>query len=105
PDRPEVAAALADFATDLKADLAAIKAWESGLFQGVDLRPILGHARMPTLVIAGELDLICGPAQARPTAAASPNATLVLIPDCGHMQTAEAPDLFRETVTAWLGTH
>jgi proline iminopeptidase len=105
PGRPEVAAALADFSTDLKADLAAIKAWESGLFQGVDLRPILGHARMPTLVIAGELDLICGPAQARPIAAASPNATLVLIPDCGHMQTAEAPDLFRETVTAWLGAH
>jgi proline iminopeptidase len=105
PDRPEVAAALADFSKDLKADLAAIKAWEQGMFQGIDLRPILGHARMPTLVVAGELDLICGPAQARPIAGALPNATLVLIPDCGHMQTAEAPALFRETVTEWLSAH
>ena len=102
PDRPAVAGALEEFSKDLTADLGAIKAWESGLSQGIDLRPLLGAARMPTLVITGELDLVCGPAQARPIAAALPAATLVLVPDCGHMLAAEAPERFREAVVGWL---
>ncbi len=102
PERPEVAAALEEFSKDLTTDLRALKAWEGGLFQGIDLRPLLGAARMPTLVITGELDLVCGPAQARPIAAALPDATLVLIPDCGHMLAAEAPERFREAVVGWL---
>jgi pimeloyl-ACP methyl ester carboxylesterase len=102
PDRPDVAEALQRFADDMKSDLAATKAWESGLYQSLDIRPFLGRIHAPTLVVAGELDLICGPAQASPIADAVANATLVVIPDCGHMPMVETPDLFRERVVAWL---
>ena len=102
PERPEVWAALEEFKKDLKADLAADKAWEGGLYQSIDLRRLLDRVRAPTLLVAGELDLICGPAQANPIARALPSATLVLIPDCGHMPAVEAPEAFREAVTAWL---
>jgi pimeloyl-ACP methyl ester carboxylesterase len=102
PERPEVAAALEGFKKDLKADLAADKAWEGGLYQGIDLRPALARVRAPTLVVAGELDPICGPAQARPISEALANARLVLIPDCGHFPSAEAPDRYRAEVVAWL---
>jgi pimeloyl-ACP methyl ester carboxylesterase len=102
PDRPDVAAALDEFKKDLEADLAAAKAWEGGLYQGIDLRPLLGRVRAPTLLVAGELDVICGPAQARPIAAALPNAELVMIPGCGHIPAVEAPDRFRAAVAGWL---
>ena len=102
PDRPDVAAALDEFRNDLKADLAAAKAWEGGLYQGIDLRPLLGRIRAPTLLVSGELDLICGPAQARPIADAVPNAELVILADCGHIPAVEAPDRFRDAVADWL---
>lgn len=105
PDRPDVRAALAEFSAHLTADLVACKVWEGGLFQHIDLRPILGQVRSPVLVVAGELDLICGPAQARPIAEALPNSTLALIPDCGHMPGVESPELFRSTVVDWLAAH
>jgi len=105
PERPEVQAALKEFSTQLQADLVACKVWEGGLFQQIDLRPILGRVRAPVLVVAGELDLICGPAQARPIAEALPSSTLSLIPDCGHMPSMESPDLFRSTVVDWLAAH
>ncbi len=102
PDRPDVAAALDEFRNDLKADLAAAKAWEGGLYQGIDLRPLLGRVRTPTLLAAGELDVIRGPAQARPIADALPNAELVILADCGHIPAVEAPDRFRAAVADWL---
>jgi proline iminopeptidase len=102
PDRPDVAAALDEFRNDLKADLAAAKAWEGGLYQGIDLRPLLGRVRTPTLLVAGELDIACGPAQAGPIADALPNAELVMLADCGHFPTVEAPNRFRAAVAEWL---
>jgi pimeloyl-ACP methyl ester carboxylesterase len=102
PDRSDVASALADFGRHLRSDLPALKAWEGGLYQRIDLRPLLGRVTVPTLVLAGELDIICGPAQAVPISAAMPEATLVLIPDCGHMPSIEAPELFRSEVLDWL---
>lgn len=72
------------------------------MYQRLDLRPLLGRIRAPTLVVAGELDLICGPAQARPNSQAVPNVKVVLIPDCGHLPMAEVPERFREKVMAWL---
>src|SRR5712671_5932459 len=49
-----------------------------------DLRPRLAKVARPTLVICGELDPICGPAQARQIAATVPGADLVTVLHCGH---------------------
>jgi proline iminopeptidase len=102
PERPEVAAGLAEFRRHLKADLAAGKAWEGGLYQTIDLRPLLGRIKCPTLVIAGELDFISGPAQARPIASQIPDARLLIIPNCGHSPGIEAPDEYRQAVLQFI---
>jgi proline iminopeptidase len=102
PDRPEVWDGLEEFRSHIVVDLAADKAWESGLFQGVDLRPYLGKIEAPVLIVAGELDLVCGPAQAHPIADGVTGSTLVLIPDCGHLPVIEATDAYRKAVEGWL---
>jgi proline iminopeptidase len=103
PARPEVAAGLAAFGRVMKANLAAGKAWESGLFQSVDLRPLASRITSPTLIVAGELDFICGPAQARPLADAIAGSRLVLIPGCGHLLSLEAPGEYRQAIVDFLG--
>ncbi|HEY7198009.1 MAG TPA: alpha/beta hydrolase [Gaiellaceae bacterium] len=98
PDRPDVAAVIEDHRRTVKLDLRAGKAWEGGLFQTIDLRPILPRIVCPTTVVCGELDFISGPVQARPVADAISDAVLVIIPDCGHFPAEEAPDSFREAL-------
>jgi 3-oxoadipate enol-lactonase len=57
--------------------------------------------RAPTLVLAGELDPLCGPAQARALAAALPHATVVIIPDAGHFLGVEAPVEFKQAIVTF----
>jgi proline iminopeptidase len=102
PDKPEVAARLAEMSQMMKADLAAGQAWEGGLYQSVDLRPLLSRISCPALVVAGELDFICGPAQARPIAASIPGSRLVMLADCGHIPSVEAPEEYRRAVLDFL---
>jgi pimeloyl-ACP methyl ester carboxylesterase len=47
PDKPEIAERLAGVILAMKANLAAGKAWEGGLYQSVDLRPLLDRIRCP----------------------------------------------------------
>ena len=101
PDRPDVRARLEWARGQLDIDLGAAKVWEGGLYQTFDLRPLLSKVTRPTLVVCGELDLICGPAQARQIAAGVPGATLVVIPNCGHIPGWEAPHEFRTAVLDW----
>jgi proline iminopeptidase len=102
PDKTEVASALAEFRRHLKADLAAGKAWEGGLYQTIDLRPLLTQISCPTLVMAGELDFISGPVQAQRIASSIRGARLLVIPDCGHMPSVEAPTEYRDAVLKFL---
>jgi len=102
PDKPDVAARLAELSQLMKADLAAGKAWEGGLYQSVDLRPLLGRITSPTLIVAGELDFICGPAQAEPIASAITGAQLVMLSGCGHIPSIEAPQEYRHAVMEFL---
>jgi proline iminopeptidase len=103
PDRPGVQAMIEEWRRDMKSDLAAIKVWESGLWQTIDVRPLLAEIRCPTLVLVGALDLICGPGQGRLVADAVPDAELVIIPDSGHFIAAEAPDSFRREIVKFAG--
>jgi pimeloyl-ACP methyl ester carboxylesterase len=102
PERPDVAEALSLMRTYLTTDLAAAKAWESGIYQSFDVRPLLSEIRCPTLVVAGEDDFICGPAQARLLVDAIPGSRLVLIPDCGHLPSCEARATYRAAVAEFL---
>jgi proline iminopeptidase len=103
PDRPGVQAMIEEWRRDARSDLAAIKAWESGLWQTIDARPLLAKIECPTLVLVGALDLICGPAQGRLIADAVPGAELVIVPDSGHFIAAEAPESFREQIIKFAG--
>jgi pimeloyl-ACP methyl ester carboxylesterase len=105
PERPHVWQGIEDFRQDLQFDLAAVKAWEGGLYQNVDLRPLLPNVSAPTLVIAGALDLITGPAQARRIAEGIRNVDLVLIPECGHLLAVEEPAAYKAKVTEWVARH
>ncbi len=98
PDRPRVQAMIEEWRRDMKSDLAAIKVWESGLCETIDVRPLLEKIQCPTLVLVGALDLICGPAQGRLIADSVPGAELVVVPDCGHFIAAEAPESFRREI-------
>jgi proline iminopeptidase len=102
PDRPEVADGLTAMSQRLTVDLPAAKAWEGGLYQTIDLRPVLSKITTPTLIVAGELDFLCGPGQARPICEATAGARLEIIPDCGHLPTVEAPQAYRQAVKRFL---
>ena len=105
PERPGVQRMIDAWRTDARSDLAAAKAWEGGLWQTVDIRPLLGRVRCPTLLLVGELDLMCGPAHAATLARAIPHADVVTVPDCGHFVPAEAPEAFREAVVSFCAAH
>jgi proline iminopeptidase len=102
PERPEVERALREMDRYLTADLACMKVWESGIYQSFDLRPIVQRIECPTLVVAGELDFICGPPSAQIIADSVRDSRKVVIPDCGHIPVCESPDVYRKVVEEFL---
>ncbi len=72
---------------------------ESGYLD--DLFALLPLIRVPTLIIVGELDFICGPSNAREIARRVPGSELVIVPDCGHIPADEKPMEFRQAVLKW----
>jgi proline iminopeptidase len=105
PDRPDVRGRLEVAERHIRSDLAAVKAWEGGLYQRIDLRTLLPRITAPTLVLAGELDLIGGPAQAKPIASTVSRADLVTLDDCGHFPALEKPDEYRRLILEWARQH
>jgi pimeloyl-ACP methyl ester carboxylesterase len=67
-----------------------------------DYRADLTHVSVPTLVLAGEEDLLCPPDWQRAVAEALPAADLVLLEGCGHFAPLERPE---ETAEALLSLH
>jgi hypothetical protein len=68
---------------------------------GYDFRPLLRTLTMPGLVIEGAETNV--PLQAtREWAASLPNARLLLIPDAGHMNWRDQPELFRRAADQFL---
>jgi proline iminopeptidase len=101
PDRSDVRAHIRWVQERTRSDLAATKAWESGLYQTIDIRPLLADVRCPALVVVGEEDFICGPAQGRVIAGLLPAATYMAISGCGHFPAHERPDQLRAVVLDW----
>jgi pimeloyl-ACP methyl ester carboxylesterase len=85
----------------------------NGTFMKVDAFPLnpldppavqrLSEVRMPTLLIAGELDHPEILRAAEMMTAAIPQAQKVILPDCAHMPNMEQPEIFNQVVLDFLG--
>lgn len=67
-----------------------------------DYRPLLSTLTIPTLVQAGELDLICPADAQHQLASAMPNAQFTLVPNAGHFALLEQQDTVATSVAAWF---
>ena len=68
-----------------------------------DSRARLRSTNIPVLVLVGDEDLLTPPEQAREMADLLPRASLVVVPECGHLSTLEEPDRVNRALAAWLG--
>lgn len=68
----------------------------------VDISARLDQVRQPVLVITGDQDKLVKEADTRRVATTLPNATLAVLPDCGHVPQEECPAAFMGAVSAWL---
>jgi pimeloyl-ACP methyl ester carboxylesterase len=71
-------------------------------FPTFDLRGELRTIEAPTLVLAGDDDMIAGPVSADAMVRELPDVRLVTIPDSGHFVYLEQPEAFRAALTAFL---
>jgi len=71
-------------------------------FPSLDLRAGLRTIEAPTLVVAGDDDMIAGPGCAEAILRELPDGRLVTIPDSGHFVYVEQPEAFRAALTDFL---
>ncbi|HET8908604.1 MAG TPA: alpha/beta hydrolase [Ktedonobacterales bacterium] len=71
-------------------------------FAQQDLRDVLPHISVPTLLVYGEKDSRSPLNVAHDMHASIPNSRLVVIPDVGHMCNIEAPERFNAEVRQFL---
>jgi proline-specific peptidase len=71
-------------------------------FPTLDLRPELRTIEAPTLVVAGEDDMIAGPVCGEVMARELQDGRLVTIPETGHFLYVEQPEAFRAALTDFL---
>jgi pimeloyl-ACP methyl ester carboxylesterase len=67
-----------------------------------DSRPDLSSIEIPTLVLVGAEDVITPPEVAREMAEAIEWASLVVIPETGHLSTLESPERVNRALEMWL---
>ncbi len=67
-----------------------------------DMNPHLSEINTPTLIIAGEKDLLMPIEDAQNLEARIPNARLVVIPHAGHLLIHEQPNIFLQMVSAFM---
>ena len=75
---------------------------QTAIMNRPDSRPGLARIRIPTLVLCGRQDAATPPDRHREIAADVPNATLVIVEDCGHLSTLEKPAEVGAALRAWL---
>lgn len=66
---------------------------------------LLATIRVPTLVLAGDADLLAPPPVARLLAQTIPGSEIKIIPECGHSAYWERPDLFNTQVLDFIARH
>jgi 3-oxoadipate enol-lactonase/4-carboxymuconolactone decarboxylase len=68
----------------------------------MDLRPLIGSIRAPTLVVAGEDDLATPVEKAEELARLIPGAELTVVPEAAHLISVEQPEAVNALLTAFL---
>jgi pimeloyl-ACP methyl ester carboxylesterase len=108
---PKLVSAPAQAAGDVPAQMRAINRTNprEGLIDGLealkarpDSRPSLGAITCPTVIIVGADDALTPPTAAETIKAAIPGASLVVIPDAGHMSNLEQPAAFAAALWSFL---
>lgn len=80
----------------------AFVAQQLAIMSRPDQRPHLPEIEVPTLVLVGDQDAITPPELSREIADAIEWASLVVVPDCGHLSTLERPEAVTAALKAWL---
>ena len=75
---------------------------QRAIMERPDSRPMLPGIEIPTLVLVGEQDAITPPEMARELGEAIEWASLVVVPECGHLASLERPDAVNQALSAWL---
>ncbi|HEY1723593.1 MAG TPA: alpha/beta fold hydrolase [Magnetospirillaceae bacterium] len=76
---------------------------QTAVMNRADSRPTLAAIRCPTLVLVGDGDQITPPRLAQEMAAGIAGATLVTVPECGHLSTLEQPEAVNQALAEWMG--
>lgn len=97
---PDLTALVARMARDVGKD--AFLRQETALINRIDSRLTLGEISCPTLVLCGRDDVLTPVELSLEMAAAIPTATLVVLPNCGHLSTLEQPTAVNAQLLAWL---
>jgi pimeloyl-ACP methyl ester carboxylesterase len=101
-NQPAVKETVIDIASRQSSE--AIVAALQALRDRPDASPSLANIKVPTLVIVGEDDVLTPPAVAKSLAERIAGASLVTIPEAGHLSNLEQPDKFNDAVKAFLKT-
>jgi pimeloyl-ACP methyl ester carboxylesterase len=75
---------------------------QTAILHRADSRPGLAAIACPTLVLTGRQDLLAPVEVHYEIAAAIPTATLVVLPNCGHLSPLEQPAMVNAQLAAWL---
>ena len=78
---------------------------ENGEPDPIDDRELLGAVDVPTLVVAGRFDPICGVHWAEELHKLIEDSKLVILESSGHFGHLEEPELFAREVTAFVTAH
>ena len=83
-------------------DAETFEAQLQALLARPDATPLLPTIGCPALLLTGAQDDWSPPAAHRAMHESVPGSRLVVVPDCGHMSTIEAPAAVNSALAAWL---
>jgi len=85
-----------------RAPVAQFEAQTEALLARPDRTALLGDIRVPALVLCGREDGWSPVARHEAMARRIPGASLVIVPECGHMCTMERPAAVTAALQSWL---